>query len=823
MPGSQTSKPLILVTGAGGSIGADVAARLARHYSVVGLDLKCDRAPVPCHELDLSDENSVRSVLQSVRDAHGPHIAAVIHLAAYFDFSGEPNPLYEKVNETGTRNLLRALQDFTVERFIYSGTMLVHRSAEPGERIDEDTPIEPAWAYPESKAKTEEIIREERGGIPVTLLHLAGLYDDRTAVPTLAHQIARIYERDLKSHLYPGSGEAGQSMIHREDMIEVFRRAVERRADMPETCVILAGEPEGVPYKTLQDEIGRLIHGAEDWDTLNLPAPLSKAGAWAQEKLEPVIPDAIDKGEKPFIRPFMVDMAKDHYALDISRAERLLGWRPRHDIRSTLPRIIAALKQDPPGWYEANGMTAPDWIEAATGKADNPETVRRRHEERRIAEHAQHLWAHMINAGLGLWLIASAFSTGYLSPALVWSDAIAGALITVFSLLACSMRMEPARWVVAAVGFWLLWAPLFFWAPTTQAYINDTLVGALVIGLSICTRPVPGVTAAAAETGPDIPSGWDFSPSSWTQRLPIIVLALFGFLIARHLTAYQLEHTPGIWDPFFSGTRGEGLNGSEDITTSSVSRAWPIPDAGVGAVTYMLEILTGMMGSNRRWRTMPWLVTLFGLMIVPLGAVSIFFIIIQPILIGTWCSLCLIGAAAMLLQIPYSLDELLASGQFLARRKRQGRPLLRVFFVGDTDEGDARETDDFRRPLPVILKDMAVGGVSYPPSLLACIAIGIWLMFTRLSLGAEGGMANADHLIGSLVVTVSVTAFSEIARPVRFLNWPLGAALLVTPFIFEAGAVQTVASLAAGVALIGLCLPRGKVACRYGRWNRWIV
>jgi hypothetical protein len=43
---------------------------------------------------------------------------------------------------------------------------------------------------------------------------LAGLYDDHTAVPTLAHQIARIYERDMHSHLYSGNLEAGQSLVH---------------------------------------------------------------------------------------------------------------------------------------------------------------------------------------------------------------------------------------------------------------------------------------------------------------------------------------------------------------------------------------------------------------------------------------------------------------------------------------------------------------------------------------------------------------------------------------------------------------------------------
>lgn len=101
--------------------------------------------------------------------------------------------------------------------------------------------------------------------------------------------------------------------------------------------------------------------------------------------------------------------------------------------------------------------------------------------------------------------------------------------------------------------------------------------------------------------------------------------------------------------------------------------------------------------------------------------------------------------------------------------------------------------------------------------------LGIWLMFTRLTLDASGAMANADHLIGALVVTASVIACAEVARSVRLLNVPLGAALFVTPFAFDAGGMQLAASLACGAALIALALPRGVVGERYGGWNRYIV
>jgi hypothetical protein len=215
---------------------------------------------------------------------------------------------------------------------------------------------------------------------------------------------------------------------------------------------------------------------------------------------------------------------------------------------------------------------------------------------------------------------------------------------------------------------------------------------------------------------------------------------------------------------------------------------------------------------------------LFGLMIAPLGVVSIFFIIIQPIWIGTWCTLCLIAAAAMLVQIPYSLDELLATTQFLLRRKRAGQSLLRVFFVGGTDEGAAGPSPrEFDRSPTQLARDMVSGGVNLPWNLALCVLIGVWLMFTRLTLGAEGGMANADHLIGALAVTVSAIACAEVARPARFLNIALGAALLATPFIYETSLIDTTASIFAGLALIALSLRRGRVAAQYAGWNRYIV
>ena len=52
----------------------------------------------------------------------------------------------------------------------------------------------------------------------------------------------------------------------------------------------------------------------------------------------------------------MIELADDHYELDIRQAKTLLGWEPQHRLLETLPNIIAALKRDPAGWYKQHKL-----------------------------------------------------------------------------------------------------------------------------------------------------------------------------------------------------------------------------------------------------------------------------------------------------------------------------------------------------------------------------------------------------------------------------------------------------------------------------------
>ncbi len=823
---TRDAKPLILITGADGNIGRSLGKAFGDDFTVVGLDRDKEHEGGPqIVEIDITSPQSMNTALEKIADEHGRSIAAVIHLVAFFDFSGEPSPLYEKVNVEGTRNLLQALHGFDVERFIYASTMLVHEPQDPGERINESTPFDPRWEYPQSKKRVEYLIRSE-AEMPYAILRLAGIYDSKSAVPTLSQQIARIYERSFQSHLYSGPLNAGQSMLHRDDMIDAMRRTVDRRTTLPPDAEILVGEPFAPGYDTLQDRIGELVHGADEWKTIKVPAPVAKAGAAVQNAAEPLVPDAIDQGEKPFIQPFMISMADDHYALDIKRAEDWLGWRPRHRLEDELPAMIASLKRDPLGWYERNGITPPHWLQDAEDNEDidEAEALRSQIENHRIAQHRQFRWAHWVNIGLAFWLITQPPLIGIDNSFYAWSEVAAGVALLVTATASLSWRLAPARWLTAGIGMIVMALPMLFVTPNAAAYLSDTLVGALIFGLAVATPPEVGPSILARKRAPEVPPGWSFNPSAWTQRLPIIALAIVGLLFSRYLAAYQMGQLDGVWEPFFAGSAIDPQNGTEEIITSSVSEAWPVPDAAVGAYTYMLEILTGIVGSRARWRTMPWLVLLFGLMIVPLGIVSITFIIIQPIVIGTWSTLALIGAAAMLIQIPYSMDELAASLSFLNRRRKAGKSMLRVILFGDTDDGEklTPHEHEFERGPWAVFKEMWTGAVNLPWNLWLAGAIGLSFLFTRVTLGADGSMANADHLLGSLVITVLAIAAAEVTRAARFALVPLGLVIVAAPFLYGGDTGHIVVSIAGGLAIAALALPRGKIVEGYGSLDRII-
>ena len=433
----------------------------------------------------------------------------------------------------------------------------------------------------------------------------------------------------------------------------------------------------------------------------------------------------------------------------------------------------------------------------------------------------QWVWTNFTVAGLGLWMITSPFTFGYTKPAMIWNDIVSGALLVLFALAALLPRYDFwGRWSVALVGIWLQFAPLVFWTTSSAAFVNDTLIGTLAIALSVLVPSMPGMAhhMEMAKPGPEIPPGWSYNPSTWHQRAPMIIIAFAGWLISRYLAAYQLGFIATIWEPVFG-------HGTVNVLTSEVSRKFPISDAGLGSAAYTLEMLMALMGGKTRWRSMPWMVTGFFILVVPLGVTSIVLVILQPVVVGYWCTLCLMTALVMLLMIPFTVDELVAMGQFLKQSVREGNSLWRTFWIGGTV---SLENMDERTPLygaPVKEHFPAMSwGVTMPWTLLLSAAFGIWLMLAPSVFKSTGLAADSNYIVGALITTVAVIVTAEIVRAGRFLNVLFGAWVIAAPWILSGTGTGTKwNNLIVGVLLVLVSIPRGTIKEQYGTWDRLIV
>lgn len=162
----------------------------------------------------------------------------------------------------------------------------------------------------------------------------------------------------------------------------------------------------------------------------------------------------------------------------------------------------------------------------------------------------------------------------------------------------------------------------------------------------------PAATRArATEPQDDTPRGWAYNPSAWSQRLPIIVLGFVGMCIAGYLSAYQFGWVSRVWDPVF------GSESTARVLESPVSKLFPVSDALLGALGYLGDWVFGAIGGTKRYKTMPWVVVVFGIFIIPFGGTSIALGLIMPTMVGSWCFLCLVNLALAIVFIPMSWDE----------------------------------------------------------------------------------------------------------------------------------------------------------------------
>ena len=308
----------VLVTGGAGFIGSHVVDRLVDDgYCVRVVDnlssgrlenisghLK--RGKVDFVECDVRNASVIE---KSVED-----VDAVVHLAAVTSvpFSVENPSFTFDVNVMGTLNLLRSCAKRKVGKLVYVSSCAVYGEPEflP---VSEEHPTNPISPYAESKLAAEKFCLgfQEKGLLKSVVLRLFNVYGPRQGIDDHCGVIARCIEcgrQKLPLVIY-GDDSQTWDFVNVKDVVEAVLTSFENQAAEGEVFNIGFGKPVSV------HELAKTFL---ELASVNL--------------------------EFFYDKPRVGDV-KHSYA-DISKAEALLGYRPKFSLKDGLRALLANEKDE---------------------------------------------------------------------------------------------------------------------------------------------------------------------------------------------------------------------------------------------------------------------------------------------------------------------------------------------------------------------------------------------------------------------------------------------------------------------------------------------
>lgn len=232
----------VLVTGGAGYIGTELVSLLIAHPAVEKVVIY-DNLSRPNYNLflglrhqhhskitfvkgELLDSRALKKVLKGVD--------VVYHLAAKVTtpFANADSHAYEQVNHWGTAELVYAVEDSDVKRFIYTSSTGVYGSSKIP--AHEDTPPDPQTFYAASKLRGEEHVRRliKSGKIQTFLMRLGNVYGYSKSMRFDAVINKFVFEANFnKLVTIQGDGKQSRTFIH----IETLARALNNllMADLP--------------------------------------------------------------------------------------------------------------------------------------------------------------------------------------------------------------------------------------------------------------------------------------------------------------------------------------------------------------------------------------------------------------------------------------------------------------------------------------------------------------------------------------------------------------------------------------------------------------
>ncbi len=320
------TRPVCLVTGATGAIGPGVVNALADAFEIRTLTRRPPQpglfgVPVTPFIGDVSDPAVVRRAAESAR--------VIVHLAALLHIVAPPASLraeYERVNIEGTRAVMQAARTEAVSRVVFLSTIGVYDyTSQPV--LDEDSPTRPNTFYGETKLAAERIVLGARagdGGPVATVLRSAAVYG-----PRVKGNYQRLLRALARHRFVPiGPGDNLRTLVFEDDLASATALAAQHPAAAGRIYNVSDGK-----LHALRDVI-HAICVALGRPTPRLHVPIAPVGA-------------VLRAASVFDRrlPAMLDKYLEEVAVNASRVQTELGFRPRTDLFDGWTATVAAWRR----------------------------------------------------------------------------------------------------------------------------------------------------------------------------------------------------------------------------------------------------------------------------------------------------------------------------------------------------------------------------------------------------------------------------------------------------------------------------------------------
>jgi|GEM_PF-353680 len=302
---------LVLVTGAGGFVGANLVRLLVNNGCAPHAVVRPVSQPwrlrdiaqlVVLHEADLADVSSLEKVWESVRPDY------VFHLATPRGDTEKAREEMLRVSTFGAMELIRLMKEYPIKRLVASGSSLEYASS--ASALQESSAISPVTWHGATKAAAHIMFRQSAlaEGAPVVWLRLFHVYGPWES----AHRLAPTAIRAVLSGTPLALTAPGirHDWVFIEDVLEALLLATSK------------GDPGDV------FNIGSGVEVANEEFVACVESATGLKARIAPERVPRRVADA------------------EHRYADRTLAAQILGWRPRHDLLQGVRRTLA--------WYEAH-------------------------------------------------------------------------------------------------------------------------------------------------------------------------------------------------------------------------------------------------------------------------------------------------------------------------------------------------------------------------------------------------------------------------------------------------------------------------------------